>query len=108
MGLKDALTSLGLRSSKGANERAKKARGRAERASEKHQRARTFCEVCEGEHGDVEYYKHKNPVLADSRWICLACADKNEIDDATRTSRQSELSRAGGFKRFYGATRSVF
>ena len=104
--LKDALQNLGLRSSKAANERARAPRGRREWASEKHQRARTFCEVCEGDHGDVEHYRHKNPTLTQAQWICLGCADKHMIDDGDRTTHQSELSRGGRFKRFYGATRN--
>ena len=102
--LKDALLQAGLRSSKAANERTS-TKGRPQKQSEKHQRTRTFCEVCELDHGDVEFYKHRNPTI-DARWICLGCADKNMIDDQFRTTRQSELSIKGTFKRFYGATKT--
>lgn len=102
--LKDALLQAGLRSSKSANERSK-AKGRPQKQSEKHQRTRTFCEVCELDHGDVEFYKHRNPTI-DARWICLGCADKHMIDDQFRTTRQSELSIKRNFKRFYGATKT--
>ena len=102
--LKDALVKAGLRSSKMANERTP-AKGRPQKQSEKHQRARTFCEVCELDHGDVEFYKHRNPTI-DARWICLGCADKHMIDDQFRTTRQSELSTKSTFKRFYGATKT--
>ena len=101
--LKDALLKAGLSSSKSANAR-KASKGRSQKQSEKHQRTRTFCEVCKLDHGDVEYYKHKNPVI-DAEWICLSCADKNMIDDEYRTTRQSELSKKRSFKRFYGKTK---
>ena len=101
--LKDALLKAGLRSSKQANERTK-IKGRQERSSEKHQKTRTFCEICATDHADVEHYKHRNPTI-DAQWICLSCADKNMIDDKFRVTRQSELSLKKNFKRFYGATR---
>ena len=101
--LKDALLGVGLRSSKTANERPSQ-KGRKAKQSEKHQRIRTFCEVCEFDHGDVERYEHRNPTV-NARWICLGCADKLMIDDKFRVGQQSELSRRGNFKRFYGATK---
>ena len=102
--LKDALLQAGLRSSKAANERAK-VKGRQEKQSERHQKTRTFCEICAADYADVEHYKHKNPTI-DARWICLSCADKNMIDDKFRVTQQSELSLGKRFKRFYGATKS--
>ncbi len=102
--LKDALLQIGIRSSKAANERSK-IKGRQEKQSEKHQKTRTFCEICASDHADVEHYKHRNPTI-DARWICLSCADKNMIDDKFRVTEQSEFSLKKCFKRFYGATRS--
>lgn len=100
--LKDALLNAGLRSSKTANER-EKVQGRPAKKSEMHQRARTFCEVCERDLPDVERYRHPS---VEAEWICIACADRNMIDDKFRRSHQSEMADKGMFKRFYGATRA--
>ena len=101
--LKDALLKAGLQSSKTQNDRVQK-KGTNLKQSEKHQYTRTFCEVCELDHGDVERYKHRNPTI-DAEWICLGCADKNMIDDRFRVTMQSELSKKGNFRRYFGATK---
>ena len=101
--LKDALLQVGLRSSKTANER-QKSKGRSTPKSEVHQRARTFCELCERDLPDVERYQH--PSVA-AEWVCIACADRNTIDDKFRRSSQSEMAGKKMFKRFYGATRAA-
>tara|TARA_R110000868_G_scaffold269233_3_gene528623 strand:- start:1809 stop:2180 length:372 start_codon:yes stop_codon:yes gene_type:complete len=99
--LKDALLQAGLHGTKNANER-QHVKGRPANKSEVHQRARTFCEVCERDLPDVERYQHPS---FDKDWICIACADRNMIDDKFRRSHQSEMADKSMFKRFYGATR---
>jgi len=99
--LKDALLQVGLRSTKTANER-EAPKGRPVKKIEKHQFARTFCEICERDLPDVEKYRHPSVT---AEWICIACADRNMIDDKFRRSHQSEMADKNMFKRFYGATR---
>lgn len=101
--LKDALLNVGLRSTKTANER-EAVKGRPAKKSEVHQRARTFCEICERDLPDVERYRHPSVT---AEWICIACADRNMIDDKFRRSHQSEMADKKMFKRFYGATRAA-
>lgn len=102
--LKEALLKAGLKSSKNENERTS-IRGRKIKQSESHQKTRSYCEVCCNNLPDVELYKHRNPTI-DAEWICLACADKNSIDDKFRKTAQSDVSKRGMFKRFFGATKS--
>jgi len=99
--LKDALLNAGLHATKNANER-QHIKGRPVKKSEVHQHARTFCEVCERDLPDVDRYQHPS---FDKDWICIACADRNMIDDKFRRTHQSEMTDKGMFKRFYGATR---
>lgn len=102
MSLKDAMQKVGLRSSKLENERQRKLKKEKTKA-EKHQERRNFCEVCECIHPDVEQFKHKNSRI-DAQWICVNCADKNEILDDFRVSAQSDFSIDGRYKRYYGHT----
>ncbi len=101
--LKDQLMEAGFRSNKMENHR-ESAKGRERKQSEKHQTTRNFCEHCNLIHPDVERYKHRNPTT-EAEWICLGCVDKLMIDDKFRVTQQSDVSRKGMFKRFFGATK---
>lgn len=103
MSLKDALLKAGYQSSKTQNERKKKITKEKTKV-EKHQEHRNFCEVCETVQPDVELFKHRNPRI-DAEWICSNCADKNEILDDFRKTAQSDFSRSGRYRRYYGHTR---
>lgn len=104
--LKDALMKAGFKSSKSENERPKASQGQRPSKVHGHQQARTYCDVCERTLPDVEHYRHRNPTV-DAQWICIGCADKNEIPDSTRTTAQSEMAKKGMFRRFYGATNTA-
>lgn len=101
--LKDQLKDAGFRSGKLENHR-ESAKGRERKQSEKHQVTRNFCEHCELIQPDVERYKHRNPTT-DAEWICLGCADKLSIDDKFRVTQQSDVSKQGMFRRYFGATK---
>lgn len=101
--LKDALKQAGFKHSKQENER-KKLKPKETTEAVRHQLTRNHCEVCDLMMPDVEQYKHKNPTVS-GEWICLRCADKNSISDDFRMTAQSELSKKGMFKRFFGHTR---
>jgi len=105
MSMKDALLKAGLSSTKVANERQAKYKTDKTKV-EKHQEKRDFCEVCEAVHPDVERFKHKNPRV-DAQWICVNCADKNEIHDKFRVTFQSDFCKQGRYQRFYGPTEKV-
>lgn len=101
--LKDQLMEAGFRSNKMENHR-ESAKGRERKQAEKHQTTRNFCEHCNLIHPDVERYKHRNPTT-EAEWICLGCVDKLMIDDKFRMTQQSDVSRKGMFRRFFGATK---
>lgn len=101
--LKDQLMQAGFRSNKMENHR-ESAKGRERKQSEKHQVTRNFCEHCSLIHPDVERYKHRMPTT-EAEWICLGCADKLMIDDKFRVTQQSDVSKKGMFKRYFGATK---
>ena len=103
MSLKDALLKAGFHSSKIENERVRKPKNEKTKV-EKHQEQRNFCEVCETTQPDVELFKHRHPRI-DAEWICLNCADKNEILDDFRKTAQSDHSKNRMYRRFYGHTR---
>jgi hypothetical protein len=103
MSLKDALLKAGLTATKGQNDRDFKPE-KVKTKTEKHQEHRNFCDVCELIHPDVERFKHKNPTI-DAEWICLNCADKEEIDDRFRVTNQSEFAKTKRYRRFFGATK---
>ncbi len=105
MSLKDALQKAGLRSTKTENERQRKL-AKEKTKTERHQERRNFCEVCECIQPDVERFKHRNPRI-DAEWICVNCADKNEILDDFRLTGQSEFSRTARYRRYYGHTRNL-
>ena len=103
MSLKDALMKAGYTSSRTQNERQRKLT-KEKTKTEKHQEQRNFCEVCECIHPDVERFRHRNPRI-DAEWICSNCADKNEILDDFRVTAQSDFSKNGRYRRYYGHTR---
>lgn len=101
--LKDQLMQAGFRSNKMENHR-ESAKGRERKQSEKHQTTRNFCEHCSLIHPDVERYKHRMPTT-EAEWICLGCADKLMIEDRFRVTQQSDVSKKGMFKRYFGSTK---
>lgn len=103
MSIKDALLKAGLRSSKVENDRKPKKKFDKTKV-EKHQEQRNFCEVCETIQPDVEKFKHRNPRI-DAEWICVNCADINEILDDFRVTSQSDHNKTKRYRRFYGHTR---
>lgn len=100
--LKDQLLKAGFNTGKTQNERPKIIKKEKTKA-QGHQEQRNFCEVCELIQPDVERYKHRNPTI-DAEWICLRCADKNEIDDKFRVTDQSDVNKKGFFRREHGIT----
>ena len=102
MSLKDAMSKVGLKSTKSENEREQKNMTKVE----SHQVRRNFCEVCETTQPDVERFEHKNPRV-DAEWICSNCADKQEIIDDFRVTYQSEFCKDGRYRRYYGHTRDI-
>ena len=105
MSLKDALKKAGFTSAKDENERQRKLKKEVTK-TEKHQEHRNFCEVCETTQPDVERFVHKNHRV-EVEWICLNCADKNEIHDKFRKTAQSDFNRLGRYQRFYGPTEKI-
>jgi hypothetical protein len=69
-----------------------------------HHHIRTNCEACGRSSPDVEYYEHKNRAL-DKYWLCVRCADDNNILDEFRQTMQSSQSQKGLFQRGYGPTK---
>ncbi|HSA59514.1 MAG TPA: hypothetical protein VLJ37_07495 [bacterium] len=69
-----------------------------------HHHIRTQCEACGRPSPDVEYYEHKNRAL-DKYWLCVRCADDNNILDDFRQTMQSSQSQKGIFQRGYGPTK---
>jgi hypothetical protein len=69
-----------------------------------HHHIRTQCEACGRPSPDVEYYEHKNRAL-DKYWLCVRCADDNNILDDFRQTMQSSQSQKGIFQRGYGHTK---
>lgn len=74
----------------------------AEKIHEHH--LRTFCDACGKTSPDVEYYQHTNRRL-DKYWLCVRCADENNILDDTRQTHQSPQAQKKLFLRGYGATK---
>lgn len=101
--LKEQLMNAGFRSNKMENHR-ESAKGRERKQAEKHQTTRNFCEHCNLIQPDVERYKHRMPTT-EAEWICLNCVDKLMIDDKFRVTQQSDVSKKGMFKRYFGQTK---
>jgi len=105
MSLKDALLKAGLKPTKSENERDFKPK-REKANSEKHQFARNYCEICQSTQPDVEKFNHRNRLI-DAKWICVNCADKNEIHDDFRVTDQSDFATQNKYRRYYGPTRNL-
>jgi ribosomal protein L37AE/L43A len=105
MSLKDALLKAGFSSTKIQNERKPKLTKEVTKV-EKHQAKRNYCEVCDTTQPDVERFKHRN-ARVDAEWICVNCADKNEIHDKFRLTAQSDFALQGRYQRFWGPTEKV-
>lgn len=103
--MKEALKDAGLNSTMTENMR-DSAKGRDRNQTEKHQHSRNFCEVCELIMPDVERFKHKNPTV-DAEWICVGCADKNNILDEFRLTNQSDFAKQKKYRREFGATKEA-
>lgn len=69
-----------------------------------HHHIRTQCEACGKSSPDVEYYEHRNRAL-DKYWLCVRCADDNNILDEFRQTVQSSHAQKGFFQRGYGPTK---
>ncbi len=65
---------------------------------------RTLCDACGRSSPDVEYYEHKNRSL-EKYWLCVRCADDNNILDQFRQTVQSSHAIKGVFRRNYGPTK---
>ncbi len=70
-----------------------------------HHHLRTECEVCSKNLPDVEYYEHANKILGPKKWLCVTCADNNNILDNCRQTIQSQHSQSRVFRRQYGPTK---
>lgn len=103
MSLKDALLKAGFKSTKTENER-KHVPTHLKKKVERHQEQRNFCEICELIHPDVERFKHRLPHI-DAEWICLNCADKEQVPDQFRVTAQSDASKGHRYRRAFGATK---
>lgn len=69
-----------------------------------HHHMRTECDSCRRSLPDVEYYEHKFKNL-DAKWLCVICADKNNILDDCRQTMQSQHAKSNMFRRGYGPTK---
>lgn len=106
--MKQALMKAGLVSKE------KKKEMRRESAKERHikkqrrtaheHQLRIVCEMCKKTTPDVEYYEHRNKMVGNAKWLCLRCADDNQIDDRCRKTAQSTQSKTKLFRRQYGRT----
>ena len=101
--LKDALQKAGFVATKKENERAKRPKKEVSQA-QTHQEQRNFCDHCKNLYPDVEFYSHRNRSI-EAQWLCLKCADYNQILDDFRTTAQSDYSIKNVFLRRYGHTR---
>ncbi len=76
------------------------------RTSHEHQ-LRIVCELCKKTSPDVEYYQHRNRVVGEAKWLCMRCADDNQINDDFRQTAQSQDSQTKLFRRQYGRTKNL-
>lgn len=67
---------------------------------------RNQCELCDKFSPDVEFYEHRNRHV-EKKWLCMKCADTNNISDDVRRTAQSPYARGGRFLREYGHTRKM-
>ncbi len=75
-------------------------------AERKGHEIRTQCAHCEEFKSNVELYEHKNRAVQ-AKWLCVKCADVNNISDDFRMTTQSPDARSGMFNRSYGHTRKT-
>lgn len=75
-------------------------------AERKGHEIRSQCDHCEEFKPNVEMYDHRNRAI-EARWLCVKCADTNNISDDFRSTTQSPDSRSGTFNRQYGHTRKT-
>ena len=64
-----------------------------------------ICDVCDKSAPDVEKYGHNNRLIRGKYWLCVRCADENQINDDCRTTHQSTQAKSGLFIRQYGRTK---
>lgn len=101
--LQEALKKAGVK----AKEPVKKKKEIIHRGRKKHThhfKHRTTCDFCRKTTADVENYAHNNPRLK-AKWLCLPCADQQQISDMFRETNQSEFALKGYFRRQYGRTK---
>ena len=103
--LKDALEKAGFKSTLPKKKTVQKPYPGERKKMHTHHEHRTFCEVCKRVQPDVEMYNHSIAVIKYAKWICVRCADENCINDECRQTAQSELSKRGIFRRFFGRTK---
>ncbi len=102
--LKEALKKIGIQTAKTENERVRIDKTERRKVHD-HQEQRNFCEVCQRTMPDVERYRHRNPEIPNTEWICCACADKYWLDDNTRQTNQSDYAKRNIFRREFGPTK---
>ncbi len=76
---------------------------RAKKKHDHHHAQKTRCDSCQNFSPDVEYYEHRSQ-LVPVKWLCLICADRNQIPDETRKTEQSDNARNKLFRREFGRT----
>ena len=67
---------------------------------------RSLCDSCGNGSPDVEYYEHNIRIL-NAHWLCVNCADLNNIHDKFRKTAQSQHSITKVFCRRYGPTLDI-
>ena len=106
--LKNALEKAGFKATEPSKKKKTPSRQQSYQPRKKthsHHKQRNTCEACQIICPDVELYEHRNPALQNARWICVPCADKNMLLDDQRKTAQSESSKQGTFRRYFGRTR---
>lgn len=88
-------------------EDAKKRHVKKQRKTAHEHQLRIVCELCNKTSPDVEYYQHTNKLVGNPKWLCLRCADDNQIDDTCRQTAQSSQSQTKLFRRQYGRTKNL-
>ena len=109
--MKDALLKAGLvskdKQKEIRREDAKKRHVKKQRTTSHEHQLRIVCEMCNKTSPDVEYYQHRNKMVGNAKWLCLRCADDNQINDDFRQTAQSTQSQTKLFRRQYGRTRNI-
>ncbi len=102
--LKAAFAKVGLFSSEKLKVKERKRKGVALDEERRGHAIRNQCGLCNAFAPDVERYEHRNKAIA-AKWLCVKCADANNISDDLRVTAQSHDSHNGMFNRQYGHTR---